>query len=89
LNYWRTKSGSEVDFILSETFAIEVKSSERLNRRHFKTISSLLKIEPKIRKAIVVSRDTITKLSPSGDVENYYYRDFIAVLWKGGFDKYF
>jgi predicted AAA+ superfamily ATPase len=89
LNYWRTKSGSEIDFILGETFAIEVKSSERLNSRHFKTISTLLKIEPKIRKAIVVSRDTITKLSPSGEVENYYYRDFFEVLWKGGFDKYF
>jgi len=36
LRYWRSKNGHEVDFLIGETTAIEVKASRKVSRNDFK-----------------------------------------------------
>ena len=56
LSYWRSQSGFEVDFILGNSVAIEVKAAAVISDKHLKGINAL-KEEGKMRKYIVVCRE--------------------------------
>ena len=41
LNYWRSKNGHEVDFLLGNRTAIEVRASEKISRNDYKGLKYL------------------------------------------------
>ena len=83
INYWRTKTGMEVDFILNKgEVAIEVKSSSRVDTNDTRGIMAFLK-EYKPKKAIIVSNEKKPRIV--GGVSIMPWKDFLAALWSGDF----
>jgi len=81
INYWRTKTGQEVDFILGrgET-AVEVKGVKRVDSRDFKGLKAFMTdYHPK--EAIVVSNESQARLE-SG-IYFLPWREFLEQLWEG------
>lgn len=81
INFWRTKQGQEVDFILDQgQVAIEVKGKECIannDLRHLKTFISTY--SPK--KSFLVSMSSGTRLCKDTIIINY--KLFLEKLWNG------
>lgn len=77
INYIRTNTGFEIDCLLNKEIAIEIKSSNKINERHYKNLKLLNETYIK-RKIIVCTTDTyyIEK-----NIEIMPYRFFINKLW--------
>ena len=80
LQYWRSKNGAEVDFILNETVAIEVKSAEKVRKDHLKGLHQL-KEEKILKKYILVSLDPIETIQDG--IESKHWKTFLKELWMG------
>ena len=80
LCFWRTQAGHEVDFILGDEVAIEVKSTALVNERHFDGLRALEQVSTMKRKIIVSGDETYRKI---GDIEVMPYLLFIQRLWQG------
>ncbi|MBF0387021.1 MAG: ATP-binding protein [Candidatus Omnitrophica bacterium] len=81
INYWRTKSGIEVDFILNDgQVAIEVKGAARVDGAELTGLKAFID-EYKPQKAIVVSNERESRVA--GDIRIMPWRDFLARLWLG------
>ncbi|OGV28065.1 MAG: hypothetical protein A3F18_05325 [Legionellales bacterium RIFCSPHIGHO2_12_FULL_37_14] len=82
LRYWRTTSQIEVDFIIGDEVAIEVKSSHLVQDKHLQGLRMLKEenIKPLIRY-IVVSCDPKQRVTNDG-IEIYPWADFLEMLWK-------
>lgn len=79
INFWRTKSGLEVDFVLgSGEVAIEVKSSSSITSRHLHPISTFMDLYSP-RKAIVVCNEKEERLV--GKIRIMPWRNFLHLLW--------
>ncbi|MFZ9813558.1 MAG: hypothetical protein ACO3DD_10825, partial [Burkholderiaceae bacterium] len=65
LSYWRSTHGDEVDFLIGNTLAIEVKASARVSARDFKGLNRLGE-EGVFKHYLLVSQDPIElrELSP-------------------------
>jgi predicted AAA+ superfamily ATPase len=83
LSYWRSKSNFEVDFIIGDDIAIEVKASARVTERDHKGLKAL-KEEKEWRKLLVVSNDKTYKRFSSG-IEHLYWEVFLKRLWEGSY----
>lgn len=81
LNYWRSTSNFEVDAIVDEKIAIEIKPSQFINDKHLKGLRAL-KEENIIERSIVVSQDS-TKRTTQDGIEVYPWRNFLDELWSG------
>ena len=81
INYWRTTSQIEVDFIIGENeVAIEVKSSSNINPRHLKGLKSFSE-EYQTKKMIVVCNEAFPRL-----IDNILvlpWKNFLEKLWAG------
>ncbi|MBF0275431.1 MAG: ATP-binding protein [Nitrospinae bacterium] len=82
LTYWRSKSGYEVDFLLGDDIAIEVKGTERVTDKHLKGLKALSE-DISLKRKIVVSLDPKKRLN--GDIEVFPYHDFLDALWGDDF----
>ncbi len=81
LQYWRTTSQFEVDFVVGQKLAIEVKSSTLVNASHLKGLLALQ--EEKLgHRLIVVSRDEHRRTTAEG-IEIFPYGEFLTELWEG------
>lgn len=83
LSYWRSKSNFEVDFILGDDIAIEVKASARVTERDHKGLKALSEEKP-WRKLLVVSNDKTHKRFSSG-IEHLHWEMFLKNLWGGSY----
>ena len=82
LRYWRSTSGFEVDFILNEKTAIEVKGKANIAIKDFKGLRSL-KEEEILKNYILVSlEDTPRKID---DIQILPWEEFIKNLWQDGY----
>ena len=79
LKFWRSKSGYEVDFIIGDDVAIEVKSSVMVKDKHCRGLKALDE-ELALEKKIIVSMDTNRRLI--GDIQVIPYREFLEQLWE-------
>ncbi len=80
INFWRTSEGYEVDFIIADQVAIEVKSAKKISAKCFKGLKYLME-ERKMKKYYLVSQDPIAQKQ-----EGIYilpWEDFIKKLWDG------
>ncbi|MEI8094643.1 MAG: ATP-binding protein [Spirochaetales bacterium] len=82
LSYWRTQTGIEVDFIVGDGLAIEVKSTSKVTDSDLKGLRVLRKERPDLQ-AIVVSQDEVARQTADG-IRVLPWRQFLTELWAGG-----
>lgn len=89
IQYWRTKTGLEVDFILGDLtkaqVAIEVKISKQVHQQDLKGLIAFCEEHPAI-KAYVVSQDYCSRKLEVKDKINILilpWKDFLEKLWVG------
>lgn len=78
LTYWRSKAGHEVDFLLGDEVAIEVKTTDNITEKHLKNLQYLQE-EKIVKKYLIVSFDKINR--KTNDIEVLYWQDFLNLLW--------
>ncbi|MCX7120721.1 MAG: ATP-binding protein [Gammaproteobacteria bacterium] len=78
LSYWQAQNGQEVDFIIGDTIAIEVKSADHVQDKHLKGLQALA--EEKIcQRYILVSQDNIVRRIDN--IELMPWKEFLGKLW--------
>lgn len=82
LAFWRSTRGVEVDFLIGDEIAIEVKGTETVSERHLLGLNALAEDMP-LKQRIVVSLDSHRRRI--GAVEVFPVREFLHQLWGGGF----
>ena len=81
IDFWRTKSGMEVDFILGKgEVAVEIKGSSRVDNRDLKSLSAFIE-EYSPRKGFVVCNEKAKRVH--GNVIVIPWRMFLDDLWEG------
>lgn len=80
LGYWRSTSGFEVDFILGDHTAIEVKAKENVSSQDLKSLRALAE-EKKLKHYLCVSLDPRHRTVDGISV--LPYRKFLNDLWSG------
>ena len=83
LRYWRSKSGFEVDFLIGDKTAIEVKSSKKITPRDHKGLLAISE-ENNWKHLIIVSRDSVQARFKNG-IRHLHWEDFLKNLWNGAF----
>ncbi|MCK5230802.1 MAG: ATP-binding protein [Desulfobulbaceae bacterium] len=81
INFWRTRSGLEVDFILGNgEVAIEVKGSSQIDKRSLRPLRAFIE-EYSPREALVVCNEKEERLH--GEIRILPWRNFLRRLWEG------
>jgi len=81
INFWRTKSGLEVDFVLGKgEVVVEVKGSSRIDGRDLKSLKAFIE-EYSPKKAVLVCNEKEKRVS--GKIQIMPWRDFLSELWAG------
>ena len=80
LNFWRTSTGHEVDFIVANQVAIAVKSIKKVSKKHLKSLNYLME-ENKIKSYYLVSQDPIAL--KKAKIYILPWMDFLKRLWDG------
>lgn len=80
LGFWRIDEENEVDFIVNDKIAIEVKATELVHDKHLKGLIKFSQNE-KVEKKIIVSLDKAKR--KIGDIVIYPYQIFLKDLWDG------
>jgi predicted AAA+ superfamily ATPase len=79
LNFWRTHTQEEVDFVIGENLAVEVKATVSAQPRMIKGLKAL-RLTRTIKNSYLVSRDKVER-----EVEGIHflhYKTFLERLWK-------
>ncbi|OGQ98160.1 MAG: ATPase [Deltaproteobacteria bacterium RIFOXYA12_FULL_61_11] len=80
LCYWRTKHGTEVDFVIGDHTAIEVKAATRITSRDLKGLRTLQE-EQIFQRYFLVSRDQVqTRID---GIDALPWQLFLDRLWAG------
>lgn len=81
LTFWRSSGGQhEVDFLVGEKFAVEVKASQSVNNHDLKGLRALAE-ENILQKFYLVSHDKINR--KSGKFHLMHWQTFLNNLWQG------
>lgn len=81
INFWRTKTGLEVDFILGRgEVAIEVKGAHRVEKKGLKALRAFIE-EYRPGKALLVCNEKHER--KLGEIRILPYRQFFRELWDG------
>ena len=83
LSFWRSLKGDEVDFIIGDDIAIEVKSTENVQTKHLTGMKHLIE-EISFKHKIIVSHDPVKRIL-DGNIIVYPYQDFLTDLWQKKF----
>lgn len=76
--YWQAKNGQEVDFIIQDEIAIEVKATNHVQDKHMKGLKTLS--EEKIcKRYILISQDNIKRRIDHFEI--MHWQDFLTQLW--------
>ena len=81
LTYWRSRSRFEVDFVVGDAVAIEVKAKSRVSARDYKGLLALAEEVPLERK-LVVCHEPRPRRDDDG-VEILPVQRFLGALWDG------
>jgi len=81
INYWRTKYGMEIDFVLNEgEVIVEVKGTTRVESSDLKGINAFCS-DNKPKKSLLVCREKEERLAGSARIVPW--RKFLSQLWSG------
>ncbi len=78
LCFWQSTYGHEVDFIIGDHSAIEIKSSKRISQTHFKMLK-ILSEEHTFKNRLLVSRDRIQ--ADFDGLVSLHWETFLKKLW--------
>lgn len=81
LTFWRTHSKHEVDFLVGDTVAIEVKAKERVGEQDLRGVRVLAK-ELSLTRKVVVSNETWRRTTDD-QIEIVPVEEFLHELWDG------
>jgi predicted AAA+ superfamily ATPase len=81
MHYWRSTSQFEVDLILGNRLAVEIKSAVSIQSKHLRGIRAL-KEEGAIERYIVVSRDRHERITDD-NITILPWQRFLGKLWNG------
>lgn len=79
LSYWRSTSGFEVDFIIGDHTALEIKAKKNLSPNDVKSLRMLAE-ERKLKRYICVSMEP--RRRKVGNIEILPYKEFLDLLWE-------
>jgi predicted AAA+ superfamily ATPase len=82
LAYWRTASGIEVDFVLGEDVAVEVKATARATDDHMRGLRAFRE-EHKNKRYVLVTLDKRARRTGDG-IDVLPCQEFLEKLWGGG-----
>jgi predicted AAA+ superfamily ATPase len=82
LAYWRSTSNFEVDFVLGDTTAIEIKAKNPVGDRDLRGLHAL-KEERRLKRYIIVCLEPRPRRIDG--IEVLPWRDFLDKLWDGAF----
>ena len=71
LTFWRTTTGLEVDFILNDDVAIEVKLTRNIHQTHLKGLIAFAE-ENETKELIIVCNEETPRLITYQGVQPYY-----------------
>ncbi len=80
LSYWRSTSGFEVDFIIGDHTAVEVKAKESVSPQDLKSLRALAE-EKKLKRYLCVCREARTR--KTHEIVVLPYKKFLEGLWNG------
>jgi uncharacterized protein len=80
--FWRSTSGFEVDFLIGEHTAIEVKAKKKVSPDDLKSLKALAE-EKKFKQYLCVSLERVPR--KVGDIVILPYCDFLEQLWNKNF----
>jgi len=81
INFWRTKSGLEVDFVLGKgEVAIEVKGSRRVEQRDLRSMMAFIE-EYTPKKALLICNEREERVQ--GQIRIMPWQRFLENLWDG------
>ncbi len=83
IRYWRTTTGLEVDFILGDRLAIEVKATSSVRDPDLKGLRSIAK-EANFQKRILVSNEPHARQTEDG-ILILPFKEFVLQLWDNSF----
>ncbi len=78
--YWRSIYGHEVDFLIGERTAVEVKATRRVVPGDLKGLKALAE-ERIFTDLFLVSQDKVA--TRQGNIQAIYWEDFLKRLWQG------
>jgi len=78
LTFWKSQSGFEVDIVVGNKLAIEIKSADLIQARHLRGLKALRE-EGQIERFAVISRDLHHRLVDGIDI--YPWAEFLTKLW--------
>jgi len=79
LSFWAAPNEREVDFIIGDDIAIEIKSTKSVNAKHLKGIKALQE-EGICKKYFLVSFDKIHRIHEG--IEIIHWENFLDLLWQ-------
>jgi predicted AAA+ superfamily ATPase len=82
LSYWRSTSGFEVDFIIGDHTAVEVKAKKNLSSQDLKSLRALAE-ENMLKRYFVVSLEPERRKIDK--IVILPYREFLGGLWSGDY----
>jgi len=80
LAYWRSTHQQEVDFIIGDEVAIEVKASQRVSERDGRGLQALQE-EGMIKRFYLVSQDPVEMVKES--IQRVHWQTLLTRLWAG------
>ena len=81
VNFWRTKAGQEVDFILGRgQVALEVKGASRIDNADLRHLKAFIQ-EHRPKKALLVCNERAPRMVES--IHVLPWREFLSMLWEG------
>jgi predicted AAA+ superfamily ATPase len=80
LSYWRSTSGFEVDFIIGDHTAVEVKAKENVSPQDLKSLRALAE-EKKLKRYLCVSLEPRTRKTQG--IVILPFKTFLEALWNG------
>ena len=81
LYYWRSKSKFEVDFVIGDLVAVEVKAAGKVTQRDHKGLKAIAE-EKNWKHLVIVSQDKQIQSFNTG-IRHQYWEDFLEDLWAG------
>lgn len=82
LNHWRSTSGFEVDFIIDDHTAVEVKGKETISVQDLRSLRAIAE-ERRLQRYVCVSLEPRRRVVDGISV--LPYREFLEALWSGEF----
>ena len=84
LRYWRTVDQREVDFVLGDELAIEVKSSAKIGQNDLCGLREIAR-EQRFRARLLICQEPVARLTDDG-ILILPIKDFLNRLWAGEWD---